>query len=88
MIPDHQVVARELDEVPAGYRGLGRCLNSTHRAYLFEYYGHEVWIPKRSLVKAEGGFWGPAWAIESSKKHQSGFMVDYDKQRRDQTKRR
>ncbi|QNP78388.1 hypothetical protein [Agrobacterium tumefaciens] len=82
MIPDKQVKAKELDEVPAGYRGLGPCLNETHRAYLFQYYGHEVWIPKKVLVKAEGGFWAPAWSIESSKKFKSGFMVDYDKQRR------
>jgi hypothetical protein len=82
MIPDKQVKAKELDEVPAGYRGLGPCLNETHRAYLFQYYGHEVWIPKKVLVKAEGGFWAPAWSIESSKNFKSGFMVDYDKQRR------
>lgn len=82
MIPDKQIKAKELDEVPAGYRGLGPCLNETHRAYLFQYYGHEVWIPKKVLVKAEGGFWAPAWSIESSKKFKSGFMVDYDKQRR------
>lgn len=82
MIPDKQVKAKELDEVPAGYRGLGPCLNETHRAYLFQYYGHEVWIPKKVLVKAEGGFWAPAWSIESSKNFKSGFMVDYAKQRR------
>ncbi|MEH0291802.1 hypothetical protein V6R98_02235 [Agrobacterium sp. CCNWLW71] len=82
MIPDKQVKAKELDEVPRGYRGLGPCLNETHRAYLFQYYGHEVWIPKKVLVKAEGGFWAPAWSIESSKNFKSGFMVDYDKQRR------
>lgn len=87
MIPNDQVVAKELSEVPAGYRGLGRCLNSTHRAYLFEYYGHEVWIPKKVLVKAEGGFWAPARLIESSKNYQSGFLVDYDAQRRDQKRR-
>ncbi|KDR87692.1 hypothetical protein L905_19020 [Agrobacterium sp. TS43] len=82
MIPDKQVKAKELDEVPRGYRGLGPCLNETHRAYLFQYYGHEVWIPKKVLVKAEGGFWAPAWAIDSSKNFKSGSMVDHDKQRR------
>jgi hypothetical protein len=78
-ITETRIAARELDHPPAGYRGLGRCLNETQRAWLFEYYGHEVWIPKKSLVKAEGGFWGPAWAIESSKNHQSGGYVDYTK---------
>jgi hypothetical protein len=87
MIPDKQVKAKELDEVPAGYRGLGPCLNETHRAYLFQYYGHEVWIPKKVLVKAEGGFWAPAWSIESSKKFKSGSTVDYDKQRRNLERR-
>lgn len=87
MIPDKQVKAKELDEVPAGYRGLGPCLNETHRAYLFQYYGQEVWIPKKVLVKAEGGFWAPAWSIESSKKFKSGSMVDYDKQRRNLERR-
>lgn len=87
MLPDEIVKARELNEVPAGYRGLGQCLHETHRAYLFQYYGHEVWIPKKVLVKAEGGFWAPAWTIESSKKHQSGTMVDYDKQRRNSRRR-
>lgn len=87
MIPDKQVKAKELDEVPAGYRGLGPCLNETHRAYLFQYYGHEVWIPKKVLVKAEGGFWAPAWSIESSKIFKSGSMVDYDKQRRNLERR-
>lgn len=76
MIPESRITARELAHPPAGYRGLGRCLNETQRAYLFEYYGHEVWIPKRSLVKAEGGFWGPGWAIDSSKEHKGyGHVV-------------
>lgn len=79
MIPDHQVIAKELDEVPPGYRGLSQCLHETHRAYLFEYYGHEVWIPKKCLIKVDGSFWAPAWSIESSKKHQSGHTVDWTK---------
>lgn len=79
MILDNLITARELDHPPAGYRGLGRCLHETHRAYLFEYYGDEVWVPKRVLVKAEGGFWAPAWTIESSKKHKSGHTIDWEK---------
>ena len=66
---DEPKAARELDEVPPGHRGLGKCLNETRKAYLFEYYGHEVWIPKRVLVKAEGWFWAPMWAIGSSMKY-------------------
>ncbi len=78
MIPDNQVTARELDHPPAGYRGLGQCLHETHRAYLFAYYGDEVWIPKKVLVRAEGGFWAPRWAVESSKKHKSGHTIDWE----------
>lgn len=77
MIPNNLITAKELDEIPSGYRGLGQCLHETHRAYLFQYYGHEVWIPKKVLVKAEGGFWAPPWTIESSKKHQAGHSVDW-----------
>lgn len=80
MIPDNLIFAKELDHPPAGHRGLGRCLHETRRAWLFEYYGHEVWIPKRVLVKAEGGFWAPGWAIERSKNYRSGGYVDWTKQ--------
>ncbi|MGA1831634.1 hypothetical protein [Rhizobium wenxiniae] len=59
---------RELREVPAGYRGLSRCMHETRRSYLFEYYGDELFIPKRSVVKVDGSYWAPAWAIESAKK--------------------
>lgn len=58
----------ELREVPPGYRGLSRCMNETRRSYLFEYYGHELFIPKRVVVKSGGSYWAPAWAIESAKK--------------------
>lgn len=63
--------AKVLDEVPPGHRGLGRCLHETDRAYLFEYYGDEVWIPKKVLVRAEGGMWAPQWAIKSSKERRA-----------------
>lgn len=70
MIPDPKP-ARKLDEVPAGHRGLGRCLHETQKAYLFEYYGDEIWIPKKVLVEAEGGMWAPAWAVKKSKQYRS-----------------
>ncbi len=68
MISDPQV--RERAEVPRGYRGLGRCIRESHsgKAFLFEYYGEELWIPKKTLVKAEGGYWTPMWAIESAQR--------------------
>ena len=76
-------VARELDRVPQGYCGLGRCLNGTRKAYLFEYYGEELWIPKSKLVKAEGGYWAPPWTIKSAKKLNAEYWrqrtVNYDK---------
>jgi hypothetical protein len=79
MIPDSQVIARELDHPPPGYRGLGQCLHESIRAYLFEYFGHEIWIPKKVLVKAEGSCWAPGWAIESGKNYKAGNEVNYDK---------
>lgn len=59
---------RSMPEVPPGYRGLSRCLDETLRAYLFEYYGHELFIPKRVVVEVDGSYWAPNWAIESAKK--------------------
>lgn len=62
---------RDVTEVPAGYRGLGRCISETQRAYLFEYYGQELFIPKKVVVRCEGGCWAPKWAVESSQKYNS-----------------
>jgi hypothetical protein len=62
------IVARELSEPPIAHRGLGRCLRETGKSYLFEYYGHELFIPKRVIVKAQGSYWAPAWAVENAKK--------------------
>jgi len=61
--------ARELDEVPPGHRGLGRCIHETRKSYLFEYFGHELFIPKSVLVRSQGSHWAPAWAIENAKKY-------------------
>lgn len=63
-------VARKLTYVPAGYRRLGHCLDESGsgKAYKFDYHGYKLWIPKKVLVRAEGGYWVPAWAIESAKK--------------------
>ena len=61
--------ARELTYAPRGYRGLGRCLRESYsgKAYLFEYYGYTLWIPKKLLVKAEGGYFAPDWAVINAK---------------------
>lgn len=66
MIPNPKP-ARKLDQVPPGHRGLGRCLHETQRAYLFEYYGREIWIPKKVLVEAEGSMWAPQWTVNPSR---------------------
>ena len=60
-----------VDSRPAGYRTLGYYRDvETDRAALFEYHGHQVWIPKTALRFAEGHYHAPAWAIDSSKAHQ------------------
>lgn len=61
---------RHCNRVPGGYRGLGAFIRESFsgKAYLFDYYGHELWIPKKVLVEAEGGYWAPKWAVESAKK--------------------
>lgn len=64
----HNLPVREVREVPSGYRGLSRCMHETQRSYLFEYYGDELFIPKRVVVKSGGSYWAPKWAIESAKK--------------------
>lgn len=61
------VAAKHMDRAPMGCCGLGRCLRESGKAYLFEYYGEQLWIPKRVLIHAEGGYWAPRWAIESAK---------------------
>lgn len=63
------VAAKHMDCAPIGCRGLGRCLreSASGKAYLFEYYGEQLWIPKKVLIFAEGGYWAPRWAVESAK---------------------
>lgn len=60
------------DEVPKGYRGLGNMVRETEKAALFDYYGWQVWIPKKAVVQCKGSYFAPAWAIDSSKARQIG----------------
>ena len=58
---------------PKGFRVLGALIRETDKAALFDYYGHGVWIPIKSLVFAEGAYCAPAWAIDSSKEYAAGL---------------
>lgn len=61
-------MVKRVNERPTGYRELGAVIRRTDKAILFDYYGHEVWIPKSALHKIVGGpYCSPSWAIESSK---------------------
>ncbi len=59
---------RSVNARPAGYRHLGKVLQQSEKAMLFEYYGWELWIPKNAVAKIRGvGYAAPAWAIDSAK---------------------
>jgi hypothetical protein len=66
---------RTADTPPPGHRTLGKLEAQTDRAMRFTYYGHQVWIPKRAIVKTPQGYCAPAWAIDSSKEYQSQRRV-------------
>lgn len=75
MIPNDQVKVKEVAGVPPGYRQLQDCLNETHKAYLFRYYAHELWIAKREILKCRGEFWTSYDAIERAKRFNEAESV-------------
>lgn len=60
-------MTRVVDCVPSGYRQLGRQIRETEKAILFDYYGHELFIPKKQVVQYKDEFWCPYPAIDRAK---------------------
>jgi hypothetical protein len=58
------------DNALRGYRQMGNLIRTTDKAALFDYYGHNVWIPiKLVRVMGDNEVWAPAWAVDSSKEY-------------------
>lgn len=55
---------------PPGNRILGKKIRETQMAILFEYYSHEVWIPKSTITMVDGEYTAPLWTVETSKKYE------------------
>jgi hypothetical protein len=67
----------KVDSVPSGYRMLGYFQNvQTEKGALFDYYGWQLWIPKRAIVWCYGRFHAPRWAIDGAKEFMARHPIE------------
>ena len=59
-----------VSEVPSGYRGVQKCERYTPKCVRVSYYGWDLLVPRKSVVKCGGQYWVQAWAIDAAKQRE------------------
>lgn len=59
-------VGRPRKYAKAGHRKLGELIRETDKAALFDYYGRQLWIPKKTLSRTVEGWTAPGRVIDNA----------------------